>query len=400
MKYVVRWIALFFAILWVLLPCTVTDATEQQKTVTVMGELVPGESRTQVEERTLMQAMQDVIEQTGTQISSNTTVQEMYTRDVIYAVASAIVKVQTKSYAWQGNQVTGTFSFTIDVDREHNFLKKYADDANAVMQYKQLRDEYQSLRQDIAALKQRLKDTKNPEEENQVNEKIKNKNQEYLSIIWFEKALTQKMEKDYGDALISCDTAISMDPAYPNNYGLKAEIYDDIGKEEEAIQLYQKVIDLDSEYAIPYHNIALIYHRRGEDAKALSYINQAIQFAPYVIELYVLRANIYGSLGNLQADLENCNQALSLDSRHYSALAEKAFVEYQLGMYQASIRDANMVISIQPEKCDGYFVRSVAEVVLGRRKEALADVERAVQYCQDSAFRLNLIQLMDMLSQS
>ena len=398
LKHIVRWMFIIFVVLWMFLSCTMVGAMEQQTTVTVTNEQAAGESRSQVEEITLMQALQDVVEQTGTQISSSTTTQGTYTKDVVYAAASSIVKVQTKSYAWHGNVLTGTFSFSIDADREEYFLKKYADDANAVLQYKQMRDEYQSLRQDIAALKQKLKETKDPEEANQISEQIKNKNQRYLSAIWCEKALTQRMEKDYENALISCDTAIAIDPAFPNNYGLKADIYDDMGNEEEAIRFYQKVLDLDSGYAVSYHNIAVIYHKRGEDAKALPYIDQAIQLAPYTIESYVLRASIYGSMENLAKELENYNQALALDSRHYDALAGKAMVENQIGRYQEAFQDASQAISIRPEKFDGYAFRAFAEVFLGGRRKALEDVEQAIRYCQEPKMKESLLQLRSIIN--
>ena len=117
----------------------------------------------------------------------------------------------------------------------------------------------------------------------------------------------------------------------------------DKGQYREAIQIWDKVIELDPQDTYitrSYHNRGLSYAKLGEHERAVEDYNVAIQLEPDYVDSYIVRGL---SLTGLDAE--------------------------------AALEDADRAIRLDPNKADGYALRNLALEFLGRPIDKKAQIK-------------------------
>jgi tetratricopeptide (TPR) repeat protein len=77
------------------------------------------------------------------------------------------------------------------------------------------------------------------------------------------------------------DKAIKQNPENVSYYTAKGNTLEKLGREDEAIEVYKKAIEIDPEFFTPYYNLAVIYFNRG-----VAKLNDASQLPPSATEEY------------------------------------------------------------------------------------------------------------------
>ena len=121
-----------------------------------------------------------------------------------------------------------------------------------------------------------------------------------LPIAYATKGFVYIKMGEYKKALLLCEKAVNMEPSSLDiNYGL-AVCYQALGKNEEALVVYNKVLGLDSEYYAAYVNGGFAYLALKNTAKAIEYFSNAIKLQPLDKQLYYNRAMAYEMAGDLK----------------------------------------------------------------------------------------------------
>ena len=108
------------------------------------------------------------------------------------------------------------------------------------------------------------------------------------------------MTKDeYEEALGFFKEVIEADPESPAAYYCAGCIYQDMNREDEAVESFEKVLELDENYRNTLHKLFVIYRRRYQNKnrkadyeKALHYVNKDIEYSEDN-DPYFYRALIY-----------------------------------------------------------------------------------------------------------
>ncbi len=131
-------------------------------------------------------------------------------------------------------------------------------------------------------------------------------------------------------------------------------------KAEEAVGLFQKVIELEPEYAIPYFNIGVIYWQTGKMEEAVGFFENAVKHQPdYANAIKALHKSLYdlGVKANTAQDYEKSNGYLQrLLAEPGIASSDKAMAihaAYTSGVNFYYLKKFNEAIEVF-DKCLGF----------------------------------------------
>jgi len=92
--------------------------------------------------------------------------------------------------------------------------------------------------------------------------------------------------KNYRKAIEEYNTAIKMDPKYPQAYFNLGLLYKTINDLDKAVYYYQKAIELAPETAEYYNNLGIVYMLKDEYDEAIKMYNKALEINPNFTQVY------------------------------------------------------------------------------------------------------------------
>ena len=101
------------------------------------------------------------------------------------------------------------------------------------------------------------------------------------------------------EAETAYEKAIALNPNHATAYMWFASLRDNEDRTDEAIELYQKAMELDPLARIPYSNLPMVYAKRGEHAAAISLWREATRIHPEWPTIYQYMAVHLWGLGRL-----------------------------------------------------------------------------------------------------
>ena len=207
--------------------------------------------------------------------------------------------------------------------------------------------------------------------------------------------------KKFDKAIDDCTAAIAINPKFGEAYITRANIYNEIKKDELAIADYKKAIlyvtTTDDHKAQLYDLIARSYFNLREYGKAISADSTAIVLNSKFGRAYANRAEAYGRLGKFQLAINDLslamygfqNNALVLSV----LLAERADMKRALKQYKESINDYSLALKLNPDNGLAYWNRAASYRQNGDYQLAYDDYNKAIGYYTND--RMQLARLYD-----
>ena len=147
-------------------------------------------------------------------------------------------------------------------------------------------------------------------------------NYEFLNI----KGQILKEMGKYDEALEIYYKSLNLRPDSPYTLNNLAMLYQEQTKYPESIELFLEAIRIENSNPYFYSNLANSYLHTGENKKALEYLDKSIIINPEFYIAYLLKGSVYAHLGEKQKAIKNYNKAIKnngLDTeahRHLSSL--------------------------------------------------------------------------------
>lgn len=179
--------------------------------------------------------------------------------------------------------------------------------------------------------------------------------------------------KDISDVLVS-------DSSKNSEYlALKGNVNYGLGEYEQALNNYQKALELDPENIFIYSNIANTYLKLNNSEEALSYIEKGIETATgkNKVSFLVLKGNYFQSIGELDNAENAYNSAYEIDQSNSSILVNQAGVLIKKGDFQSAIEKCNTAITKNENLMEAYYNRGIANEMIRNTEEACSDWEQA-----------------------
>ena len=116
-----------------------------------------------------------------------------------------------------------------------------------------------------------------------------------------------------------------------------ANILQDTGRDEEAVQSYQRAMEINPDFPGTYYNMGSILKEKRDDDEALTYFQKALELDPACADIYNSIGVIYQSKGELDDAIAYYRKALDADPKF-------AIAYYNLGnayMHQGKLSEAD-----------------------------------------------------------
>ena len=181
----------------------------------------------------------------------------------------------------------------------------------------------------------------------------------------------------YEEALERYDKAIELNPTFEVAYASKGSALRMLGRYPEAIAALDKAIALNPRYVWAYNERGAVYSDEEKYEQAIADHDKAIELDAGNKFAYGLKGSALGMLGRYPEALAALDKAIELDPRYVWAYNERGTVYASEEKYDRAIIDYDKALALDPKSKFGY-AKAFPLRKLGRHKEALDALDRAI----------------------
>lgn len=156
----------------------------------------------------------------------------------------------------------------------------------------------------------------------------------------------------------------------------------------QALEDFNKVIELKPEYYIGYFNRARVKSALGDSKGSIEDNNKVIELEPRYSMAYNNRGWDNFILKNYIEALKDFNKAIELEPRNAIAYDSRQETKYALNDFAGCMEDCNMAISLNPKLANSYFFRGKVYFKNGEKTKACENWSKAGQYGTMEAYDL------------
>jgi serine/threonine protein kinase len=166
------------------------------------------------------------------------------------------------------------------------------------------------------------------------------------------------------------------DADFWNNKGISLEC---LGRTEEAIDCYNKAIDMDKKYVHAWTNKGAAIRSLGRHEQALDCFDKALAIDGGFAYAWHGRANVLTSLERYEEAIDNYRKALEVDKGFYVAWGGQAHVFSLLGRHEQATVCYDEVLKKDRMNIEALADKALSLEALGRHKEALFYLDKALE---------------------
>lgn len=197
------------------------------------------------------------------------------------------------------------------------------------------------------------------------------KNMPRNADMWFFRGVVNSNRRDFWNAAADFSNAIRCAPDAWYLYYFRADAYQQLGQNREAVRDLTTIINAHPRLAA-YRFVCETGRLRDQGIR--------IDETPVTMQdIYYLRAQSNAELGNLREAIEDLSEALRLDPTDTKVLSLRAEFISESGKDDLSIKDFSQAINQNPNEWTNYQQRGNAYLKLGKYKEAMDDFTEIIK---------------------
>jgi tetratricopeptide (TPR) repeat protein len=143
--------------------------------------------------------------------------------------------------------------------------------------------------------------------------------------------------------------ATSLSPHNAQLFNEWGQTYYILGDVVQALEMYQRSLDLDKQYVQTYLLLGEHYMQQEEWEKAAEAYRQAIEVSPKSVDAYGALGYVYTQLNDLEAALKAYQKAVELRPRNFNNRKNLAILLQQMGRIDEAIIEATEALELAPE---------------------------------------------------
>ena len=197
--------------------------------------------------------------------------------------------------------------------------------------------------------------------------------------IEFYKGLAKQKEGRNKEAIDHYNKAIELNPRFAGAYNNRGNAKSSLGQNEEAIEDYNKAIEINPRFAEAYNNRGNKKSYLDQEQEAIEDYNKAIEINSQFSEAYFGRGNTKSTLKKRAGAIEDYSKAIELNPEYASAYSNRGVTKSALDQHEEAIEDYNKAIELNPQHARAYLGRGIAKFALGQHEEAIEDYNKLIE---------------------
>ena len=187
----------------------------------------------------------------------------------------------------------------------------------------------------------------------------------------------------FEEAVQAFDRAIQLNPDNAEAHSNRGVALQRQGRLEEAVQSIDRAIQLNPDYAEAYSNRGVALQELGQLNEAVVCYERAIQLKPDYANTHCNRGAALKELGQLKQAVEGYDRAIQLKPDYAEAYSNRGAALQELGQLKEAVVSCDRAIQLNPDYAQAYSNRGVALQELGQLKEAVVSCDKAIQLNPD-----------------
>ena len=197
------------------------------------------------------------------------------------------------------------------------------------------------------------------------------------AITWNDKGTALYYQGKYADALQAYEKAIDLDSNMAEAWNGKDAALNSLGRYDEALQACNKAIELKPDFAEAWNNKGAALNSLGRYDEALQACNKAIELKPDFAEAWGEKGYVLGQQDKYDEALQALDKAIEIKPDLAEAWGEKGYVLGQQGKWDEDLQACNKATDLKPDYPEAWNNKGWALKTLGRTTEADAAFARA-----------------------
>jgi len=196
--------------------------------------------------------------------------------------------------------------------------------------------------------------------------------------VYFHRGRAYEKIGKFDNAIEDYNRAIDLNLSYYPAYFMRGMAFEKTGRLNDAIEDYSRAIALNPSYYEAYNNRGMLYKKLGQRDKAIEDLVKAIALNPSFDEnAYFNLGYTYAEAGLYDSAILKFDQVITIDPAYTDAYANRAIVYAIIGQRERALDDFNKVIELKPGEAVNYFNRGNFYMTTGRKELAIADFQKA-----------------------
>jgi len=190
-------------------------------------------------------------------------------------------------------------------------------------------------------------------------------------------------DNKHKEAMQAYNKAIELNPDYAVAYLNRGRLHVQLGQDGQAIADFGKAIELDDGLTEAYRNRGQFHLQRETFKLAIEDFSRLLQLEPKDSPACTSRGLAYSATGQFDKALQDLDKAISLDSKDVVAWQNRGQVNVQLGNSPDALRDFSKVIELKPDDPQTYIHRGSEYSRQGDLANAIADFGKTIELKPD-----------------
>ncbi|HEX9752823.1 MAG TPA: tetratricopeptide repeat protein [Methyloceanibacter sp.] len=187
------------------------------------------------------------------------------------------------------------------------------------------------------------------------------------------------------EAIEDFNKSIQLSPENAAVYNNRGNALMDLGHPDEAVKDFDRAVALSPNYGAAYNNRGNARVALGQYALAFQDFRKAVELMPQSAVPFNGRGMAHAELKRYHAAVRDLSRAISVNPKYTAAYHHRADAYLGLGMYREAAADATQVLTLQPEVTDPNVLLLRARAYAGDKKlnPALEDLNKAIEVKPD-----------------
>jgi Flp pilus assembly protein TadD len=196
---------------------------------------------------------------------------------------------------------------------------------------------------------------------------------------WVDEGNTLYAHGKYDEAIQAYDKAIEINPQDADAWYYKGTALDMLRKYDEAIQAFDRAIEINPQDADAWYEKGWNLGELGKHEEAIEALDEAIRLDPNYASAWEDKGWNLGELGKHEEAIQALDKAIDIDPQYAYAWLIRGRVLYNQGKYDEAIQAYDKAIEINSQDADAWYGKTLALDEQGKHDEANRTYDKAIE---------------------